>query len=369
MPPRHSFQKPDFIFLITLGIIIAFGLLMLASASVPLSQEKFGTSYYYLKSQILRGLLPGLALFIIGYLLPYRFWKKFALLGLILGIVSLIAVFIPGLGLGEGGASRWLNFGLFSLQPSEFLKLAFIIYLAAWFDSKEKTIKSFSNSFVPFMILIGVLAVLLLFQPDIGTLGVISLIGMTMYFLAGARLLYFPIILGGGGILIYILTKIFPHALNRVTVFLHPGTDPKGIGYQLNQALLAIGSGGFFGRGLGQSVQKFKYLPEPSTDSILAVIGEELGFFGILLLLILFGILIFRGFRIARLAPDNFARYLASGIISWIAIQALINTAAISGLLPLTGITLPFISLGGSSLTACLAGMGILLNISKYSKN
>jgi cell division protein FtsW len=176
-------------------------------------------------------------------------------------------------------------------------------------------------------------------------------------------------LVGAGAVVIfYLLTKFYSHAANRLMTFLHPELDPRGIGYQINQALLALGSGGLFGMGLGQGLQKFKYLPEPASDSIVAVIGEELGFLGLLCLLMLFIIFTFRGFKIAQNAPDDFGRLLAAGITSWIAVQALINVAAICGLLPLTGITLPFISLGGSSLATTLAAMGILLNISKYSK-
>ena len=360
--------KPDFILAISLAILVAFGLLMVASASVPLSQERFGESYYYLKYQILRGLLPGLALLFIAYLIPYRFWRKAAFLLFAFGILSLVAVFIPGLGLSYGGAKRWLNLGFFSVQPAEFFKLIFVIYLAAWFDKGSAQLKKFSSGLIPFIIVVFIPVILLAAEPDIGTMGVVLLIGVFLFFLAGANLYFFPIIIGSGISLLVLLTKIMPHAANRLTVFFHPEIDPRGIGYQINQALLAIGSGGFFGKGLGRSLQKFKYLPEPTSDSILAVIGEELGFFGILSLLLLFGILIFRGFKIAQTAPDNFGRLLAAGIISWLAIQVLVNAAAISGLIPLTGITLPFVSLGGSSLCVNLAAMGILLNISRYSK-
>lgn len=360
--------KVDKIFLASFVILILFGLLMVTSASVPASQEKFGESYHFLKNQLLRGLLPGLFCLLFCFLIPFSFWRKMALPLFALTILALIAVFIPGLGLGHGGAKRWLDFHLFSVQPSEFLKLTFIIYLAAWLDGKGKKLKNFSESFLPFIGFLAVLGILLIAEPDIGTLGVIIFTGIAMYFLAGARLLFFPIIGGGGILALYILTKVMPHAANRLQVFLNPELDPKGIGYQINQALLAIGSGGFFGRGLGQGIQKFKYLPEPAADSILAVIGEELGFIGILSLMVLFSIFIFRGFGIAQRAPDNFSQILASGIIAWLAIQVLINVAAISGLIPLTGITLPFISLGGSSLVVCMAGVGILLNISKHSK-
>jgi len=207
----------------------------------------------------------------------------------------------------------------------------------------------------------------LILEPDFGTLGVVCLTAFSLYFIAGGKLSHIGLIAAGAGLCFWLLTKFFSHATNRLMVFLHPELDPQGIGYQVNQALLALGSGGIFGLGLGQSLQKFKYLPEPAGDSIAAIIGEELGLIGLLFILILFVILAFRGLKIAKNAPDDFSKMLASGIISWLVIQALVNVAAICGLIPLTGITLPFISLGGSSLTITLIGVGILLNISKYT--
>jgi len=254
------------------------------------------------------------------------------------------------------------------LQPSEFLKLSFIIYLSAWMSGKGKAIKDFSQSLVPFLIIVGLVAFLILMEPDIGTLGVIGFSSLIIYFLAGARISHLGLVSFGSVVMFYLLTKFYSHAANRLQVFLHPELDPKGIGYQINQALLALGSGGFFGLGLGQGLQKFKYLPEPASDSIVAVIGEELGFIGIMALLLLFMIFTFRGLKIAQASPDEFGQLLAGGLTGWIVVQALINIAAICGLIPLTGITLPFISLGGSSLAISLIGMGILLNISKYSK-
>lgn len=341
---------------------------MVSSASISQSQEKFQENYYYLKNQLLKGLLPGLLLGLIGYLMPYRYWRTLALPVLILTVLGLIMVFIPGLSLTHGGAKRWVALGPITLQPSEFLKLSFIIYLSAWLASKGKAIKDFSQSLVPFLIMVGLVAFLILMEPDIGTLGVIGFSSIIIYFLAGARFSHLGLIGLGSVVMFYLLTKFYSHAANRLQVFLHPELDPRGIGYQINQAILALGSGGIFGLGLGQGLQKFKYLPEPASDSIAAVIGEELGFIGLMMVLLLFLIFTFRGLKIAQAAPDEFGKLLAGGITGWIITQALINIAAICGLIPLTGITLPFISLGGTSLAITLAGMGILLNISKYSK-
>lgn len=363
-----SINQPDYILLSVIAILVVFGLIMISSASVSLSQEKYHESYYFLKNQLLKGLLPGIILGVIAYFFPLRYLKSLSFPFFALTILFLVLVFIPGVGVEHGGSRRWVALGPLTFQPSEFLKLSFIVYLSAWLASKGKAVKDFSEGLLPFVFLMGLVGVLVLMEPDIGTLGVIGFTSLIVYILAGARLTHLSLIGAGTVFLFFLLTKFFSHAANRLQVFLHPELDPKGIGYQINQALLALGSGGIFGLGLGQGLQKFRYLPEPATDSIVAVIGEELGFIGLLCLLILFLIIVFRGFKIAQGAPDEFTKLLAGGLTGWIIIQAMINIAAICGLLPLTGITLPFISLGGSSLAICLAGMGILLNISKYSK-
>lgn len=362
-------RQPDYILLVTVSILVVFGLIMISSASIALSQERFHESYYYLKSQVFRGVLPGLALALVVYFIPYQFWRKLALPLLIVSIAGLVLVFLPGIGLELGGAKRWLSFASITFQPSEILKLPLIIYLAAWLANKGEEIKRFSTGLVPFVLLVGVVCFLILLEPDLGTAGVIGLTSLLIFTLAGAKMAHVLLILFGTAAsgLLFIKLNVFPHATSRVLILLHPELDPKGIGYQINQALLALGSGGFFGLGLGQSLQKFRYLPQPASDSIAAVIGEELGFFGLLCLLLLFVMFAFRGFKIARQAPDNFGRLLAGGITGWIIFQMLINITAVSGLIPLTGITLPFISLGGSSLAITLVSMGILLNISKYS--
>lgn len=351
-----------------IGILVVFGLIMVSSASIAQSQERFNESYYYLKNQLFRGLFPGLILGLAAYLIPYRYLKPLALPALALTIIGLILVFVPGIGSGHGGARRWLDLRLMTVQPSEFLKLSFIVYLAAWLSSKGKAVKDFSQGLLPFLLAVGLVAFLIIMEPDIGTLGVIGFTSIIVYFLAGARISHLGLIGAGAVVAFYLLTKFYSHAANRLQVFLHPELDPQGIGYQINQALLALGSGGMFGLGLGQGLQKFRYLPEPASDSILAVIGEELGFIGIMALLLLFIIFAFRGLKVAQGAADDFGRLLAGGITGWIVVQALINMAAICGLIPLTGITLPFISLGGSSLAITLAGIGLLLNVSKYSK-
>lgn len=358
--------KPDYILLITISILVFFGLAMISSAGIVLSHENFDQPYFYLKNQITKGLVIGLALGFIFYLLPLRYFRKFSFLAFSVNILMLILVFLPGLGPEIGGAKRWLNLG-FSFQPTEILKLTLIVYLAAWLEKKNEEIKSFKEGFVPFVFLLALMGALILAQPDIGTFSVIAAIATIIFFVAGANIFHLLALGGLGFGLIGIMIKIYPHAKNRILVFLNPSLDAQGIGYQIKQAIIAIGSGGIFGVGLGQSLQKYKYLPEPVGDSIVAIIGEELGFLGLAFLVCLFGVFIYRGIKIARQSKSKFNLLISVGITSWIGLQASVNIAAISGLAPLTGIPLPFISYGSTALAVSLMGMGLLLNVSKQN--
>jgi cell division protein FtsW len=243
-----------------------------------------------------------------------------------------------------------------------------IIYLAAWLQGRGTKIKDLKQGLIPFLMILGFTAFLIISQPDIGTLGVIVMISLIMFYVAGAPLKYIIGILLGGLAMVGLLIKLEPYRMNRLTAFLDPSVDPQGISYQINQALLAVGSGGIFGLGLGHSRQKFNYLPEPVGDSIFAIISEELGLIGASMLVCFFIAFALRGFRIARFAPDEFSRLVAVGITSWVVFQALVNIMSILKLMPLTGIPLPFISYGSTSLVFTLVGIGILLNISKYAK-
>lgn len=365
---KHQ-KKYDKILLATVFLLSVFGLIMISSASVVVSYNNFGYNHYYLFHQLVYGFIPGMILLFLFQKIDYHIFKKYALIFLILTIVLLFLVFVPSFGYDLKGANRWINIGDFSFQPSEIAKLTFILYLAAWLERKGKDIKNFSEMLVPFVILIIVVAVPLIMQPDVGTLSVIILTAVIIYFIAGARLSHIFILGLGGVAALFALIKIAPYRADRLMVFLHPEIDPQGIGYQINQALLALGSGGFLGLGFGHSRQKFDYLPEPIGDSIFAVTGEETGFVGLMILMALFLIFAMRGFKIAGQSPDNFGRFTAVGITSWIIFQALINMAAITSLIPLTGIPLPFISYGGSALIVSLTAAGILLNISKYNRN
>jgi cell division protein FtsW len=282
-------------------------------------------------------------------------------------LILLILVFIPGIGLKLGGAYRWINFGFISIQPSEIAKLTFIIYLAAWLDSRQKVIADWRQGLAPFVLLLLVMGFLLIRQPDMGTLVVISLIAGIMLFGAGVPIGQLVIGSIGAAAVFLILVRSSNYRWQRFLTFLNPQLDILGAGYQINQSLLAIGSGGWLGVGFGQSLQKYLYLPQPHIDAILAIIVEEMGFARTLILIGIFVVLGLRGIAIARLAPDNFGRLIALGIIGWIIGQGFLNMAAVFGSIPLTGIPLPFIAFGGTALVTLMVGVGILLNISKHT--
>ena len=370
-PFTHSIHehKPDFLLIITLGIICFFGLLMLSSASSVQAFQNYNDSYYFLKHQLVRGLIPGLIAFFIFSRINFRQWKKYAFWMLIGSILLLILVFIPGIGESFGKAHRWIKIGSLVFQPTEIVKLTFLIYLATWLAKKtEREIGDFEYSLMPFLFLLGVVVFLILAQPDLGTLLVIIAISFMVYFAAGAPWKHILGLVVGGLIILFIAVQIAPYRLDRLTSFFNPGIDPQGTSYHINQAKLAIGSGGILGLGMGKSRQKFNYLPEVSGDSIFAVIAEEMGFIFSIIILGLFLLLMVRGFKIARASPDNFGRLLAIGITGWFSFQAFINIAAMVGLVPLTGIPLPFISYGGTALTISLLACGILVNISKQTR-
>ncbi|MDI6778130.1 MAG: putative lipid II flippase FtsW [Patescibacteria group bacterium] len=362
---RKDNKKPDQILSITTFALIVFGLVMISSAGVAISKYRFDDGYYFFKHQLFYGVLPGLLLMFLAQKIDYRFWKKIAFFLFAVNLVFLALVFVPGLGLKFQGASRWIQLGPFSFQPTEMLKLTLILYLAVWLEGKKELKTDLFEGFFPFLAILGVVGFLIIKQPDMGTLGVTVLIAMSVYFLSGAKTSHIAAMIGGGIVAFFALVKFESYRMNRLMVFLHPELDPRGIGYQINQALLAIGSGGLFGLGLGHSRQKFNYLPEPVGDSIFAIICEEIGLVGAAVLVFLFLAFAMRGFKIAKNAPDMFGRLVAVGITSWITFQALINISAISGLIPLTGVTLPFVSYGGTSLIFSMIGVGILLNISK----
>lgn len=357
----------DWILLWCVIALVLIGLATLSSAGTVLSFENFGNRLYYFGHQLLYGAVAGCMALAVLSRINYRTWKKYALVAMAVTLGLLIAVFIPGISFEYGGARRWIVLFGFSLQPTEVVKLTFLLYLATWLEKRQKGIHDTQSAFWPFVTIIGVIALLVMLQPDLGTLIVILATAIATYFVAGAPWKHLAWLATGGILMVALLIQIAPYRLNRLAVFLHPEKDPQGIGYQVNQGLLAIGSGEWFGRGIGKSIQKYNYLPEPIGDSVFAVMAEELGFVRILFVVFLYLIVAWRGFLIARHATDLYGRLVATGISTWISFQAFVNMGAISGLLPLTGIPLPFISYGGSALMFTLAATGILLNISRYA--
>lgn len=356
-----------YLIIIVLSLVV-FGLIMMSSASAVKSFENTGSNYYFFFHQLFAGVIPGIIALIAASFIDYRNWKKFAPIFLLATLALLLAVFIPGISYEFGGARRWIGVGPFSLQPTEIVKLSFLIYLAAWIEKREKGLEDFQAGFLPFVTIIGVIGFLIMLQPDLGTMSVIIFSAIVVYYVAGAKLSHLGILAGSGGALIFALIKAAPYRLARFTVFLNPELDPSGIGYQVNQALLAIGSGGLFGKGLTRSAQKYNYLPEVTGDSIFAVMSEELGFLRIVLFIAVFATFALVGFSISKNANDMFGKILAAGITAWISFQAFINIAAMLSIMPLTGIPLPFISYGGTALLVSLAAVGILINISRNQK-
>ncbi len=359
-------KSVDYLFLFSVAALMLFGLAMLSTASAVIAYNDFEDNYYYLKHQLQNGIVPGILLFIAASNIPYGILKRFALPFFLFALALLLLVFAPVVGVSQNGASRWLAFGSFSFQPSEVLKLAFIIYLAALFDSKKQRITSLAEGFIPFLGLSVLAGFFLVLEPDLGTLGIILGTALAMYFAAGAKMTHLlsAVVLGLVALVIFVF--IFGHAWDRIETFLYPQKDTLGSSYQINRALMAIQSGGVFGLGFGKSQQKLSgSLPEPMGDSIFAVIAQELGLVGATSAIGLFLFLGWRGLLIAKHAPDTFGALLATGVIAWILIQAFVNMAAISGLMPLTGIPLPFISYGGTSLAVLLTACGIVYNIQK----
>jgi cell division protein FtsW len=283
--------------------------------------------------------------------------------------ILLALVFIPGIGTEYGTAKSWVNILGLSFQPAELVKITFLIYLSNWLEKRGETgIRDLYSGLVPFLFLLSIISILMIKQPDMGTLSIIIVMCMCTFYASGAKLKHVMGVIAVGLAAIVLLVKAAPYRAARLTTFLHPELDPLGIGYHINQAFLAIGSGRFFGRGLGNSRQKFLYLPEVTGDSIFAVYAEELGFFFSILLVGLFTYLLIRGLKIAERAPDTFGRLISIGIISWFTFQAFFNIGSMVGVLPMTGVPLPYISSGGTSLAVNLAAAGILINISKQAK-
>jgi len=362
--------KPDYkISLLTIGLSL-FGLIMIASASVVVAYDNFkgANDYYYVWHQAI-ALLIGVVAMIFFSNIDYKGYKKIALWIIAVAVLFLIIVFIPQIGVESKGAHRWINLGIVPFQPSEFAKVAFLIYLCTWLEARKEDLRRVEKSFLPLLLMLGAISALIILEPDLGSLTVLILSSMVVFFAAGAPLWNFYSL----GIFLAAVFAIFirtsPYRWSRFLTFLNPAAESLGRSYHINQAFIAVGTGGLWGLGFGNSLQKLKYLPEPHTDSIFAIIAEELGFLRATLVIVAFVYLFFLGLRVAKKAPDTFGRLLAIGIVSSLVIQAFVNIAAMLGLVPLTGVTLPFISYGGSSLVISFIQIGILLNISRHANS
>lgn len=363
-----SGHRPDYLLMALFISLAVFGLVMLSSASSELGKIKFNDSYYYLKHQAINGLFIGIIGFFLTIKINYQNYKRFALPLLIISLIALSLVF-TGLGVQSGGATRWIKIGPVSFQPAELLKITFIIYLAAWLSNpKNDREKNFWSGFIPFLTVIGIISGLLIMQP--ATSMVVILIGtaIIVYFLGEAKLKFLLSVFAIAILTIGFIIYITPYRLDRIKTFFAPQSDALGLGYHVNEAQIAIGSGGITGVGYGNSRTKTSFLPAPIDDSIFAVTAEELGFIGAGGLIVVFATLTIRLFWVARSIRDKFGKLILIGFGSIIGIQSIINIGAISGTFPLTGVPLPFISYGGTALAVFLTMGGIALNISKYTR-
>ena len=375
---RHPFDPVLGITIIGLAI---FGLVMISSASVYESYQVYvrdgvdcglldaNCNDFYFWRQV-RNILIAIPFGFIAAAIPYLFWRK-AAIGMFVGsVILLIALFLPGMSTGWGTSRSWLNIPILSsIQPVEIAKLGLIFYLARWMEGRRDTIATIENGFIPFAVILGIVAFLLVLQPDFGSTLVITLIATSIYFAAGARVKHIAVggIIAGSLAVLVVGIGGMDYVKDRFAAFLDPSLDPEGIGFQIKQSLIAVGKGGFFGEGLEGATQRFGYLPEVQSDAIFAATGEAFGFFGSTIFTALFLLIAYRGFRIASAAPDRFGQLAAVGLSAALAGQAFVHIGVNIALLPYTGITLPFVSYGGSSLVASFVSAGILLNISRYS--
>jgi cell division protein FtsW len=352
--------RPDYILVLAVAGLLIIGLMMVYSATFDWSYQAYQSSFHIASRQFL-WVGAGIIVLVVFAVVPYDRWRQLAVP--IMGGALLLLILVLFVGDERFGARRSFFDG--SIQPSELAKLAMVIYVAAWLASKGEQIRDVTYGLIPFAVLIGVVAGLVVVQPDVGTAVLIVLTALAMFFFAGADI--FQLAVGGvvSGITFLVLINQLPHARQRVDEYLAVWHDPTLVGYHIQQALIALGSGGLFGVGLGQGQQKLGYLPTPHTDSIFAVLGEELGFVGCMIVLGLFSLLAYRGFKIALEASDGFAALLACGITCWLTFHALVNVAVVTGLIPFTGVALPFISSGGSAMVVSLGGVGLLLSISR----
>ncbi|PTX51236.1 spore cortex peptidoglycan biosynthesis regulator SpoVE [Melghirimyces profundicolus] len=365
MPKPRS--APDVVIITVILSLLTIGVIMVYSASAAYSYHKFGDSFFYAKRQMLFAALGVFLMLFVSRLDPRLFYQR-AKSGLFICFFLLVLVLIPGVGMVRGGARSWLGIGAFSIQPSEFMKLGVILFLARYLTLNARETGTFLKGLAVPLSIAGAAFALIMLQPDLGTGTVLMGTAFVLIFAAGAKMRYLAGLCMAGVIGFAGLVMAAPYRVKRITAFLDPWQDPLGAGYQVIQSLFAIGPGGLMGLGLGMSRQKHLYLPEPHTDFIFSILAEELGFLGAGTAIVLFAVLVWRGLRVAILVPDMFMSLVAAGVTGMIVIQAVINVGVVTGAFPVTGITLPFLSYGGSSLTLTLVAVGLLLNLSRYTK-
>jgi cell division protein FtsW len=358
---------PDYVLFLVVLALLGVGIVMVYSASAILANERFGDPHFFLKKQCFWAAL-GLAVLwgVMG--VDYRRWRAGVFPLLALAVALLVLVLVPPFGQSINGTRRWLRWGAVSFQPTELAKLALVLYLADFLARRQDAIRSFTRGVLPPLLVTGLVAGLVLVQPDLGSSVALAAVVLCLLFLAGARLGHMALI--GAAAVPVVVAAIggASYRLRRVMVFMDPWVDPRGAGFQIIQSYLALAGGGAFGRGLGQSKQKLFYLPEPHTDFIFAIVGEELGFAGGVLIVALFGLLLWRGVRIGLRVADPFGSLAALGVTAMLSTQALVNLGVVVGLLPTKGLPLPFVSFGGSSLVVAMAGVGLLLSISQHAE-
>ena len=361
---RPNNDSVDYSLVVIIFMLLTFGLVMVFSASSANAHYVHGDATYFFKRQLIWAVAGVVIMFLVSRF-HYKKLERYA--NLLFTVTVIMLLLVPFIGVEAGGAKRWLGFGSLTFQPSEFVKITLIMFIAKSLVNNPDRVNELKNGYIRYMALIVITAALVLIQPHMSGAMVIAISGCIVLFAAGFKMKYFVISVGGALPLVYTLIMTSDYRRKRFTSFLDPFKDKQDESWQIVQSLYAIASGGLYGMGLGQSRQKFLYIPEPQNDFIFAVICEELGFLGALFVMFLFALLIWKGIMIARNAPDEFSSLTATGITSLIAVQVLLNIAVVTSSMPVTGITLPFFSYGGTSLVILLIGMGILLNISRYS--
>ncbi|MPZ99765.1 MAG: putative lipid II flippase FtsW [Dehalococcoidia bacterium] len=365
--PRVARHAPDYLLLTTVIVLLLIGLIAVYSSSYAVGYLEFDDANYFIRRQAVGAAVGFLAL-VVAMNIDYRILLRLSPLLMLGALATLSAVLVPGFGVEAYGAESWLQVGpLPAFQPSEFAKLAVLIYLAAWLASKGTIVQDFALGVVPFVGMVGIVGALIMLQPDFGTFMIVALITGTLFFVAGARLSHVMMLVATVGLTAVVLVLSGGHRMDRLLSFTDAESDPLGVGFHTLQLLVAFGSGGITGMGLGVSRQKFGYVYGSHTDGIMAIIGEELGLIGTVLVILLFALLLWRGWLIARRAADPFGSLIATGVVAWIGFQMLINVGGVTRLIPFTGVPLPFISFGSTALIATMAAVGVLLSVSRYA--